>query len=616
MQSSATYHPHPTSLTSAKASASKALPSANLFLFLFLFLFFPSFLSAQSYFRYPLDSLPNLVSPFGGLRDNHFHSGIDLRTNGHEGLPVYAAADGVISRIKIQKGGYGKAIYIEHPNGYSTVYGHLQAYNGPVADWIHQYQYINQTFEFDKIFLKPFLKVKKGDTIGWSGNSGTSSGPHLHYEIRDTKTEKIKNPALFGLVPIDTLKPTIFKIHIYKFVAEGLLLKKQILVQPKTTLLRDSIWVLKDTLLVDPDTYGFGIETYDYIHNAKDEKGIYEYALKLNGTPTFKHTLNQFAFDESKYINAHIDYPWYRIEKTRIQKCFIDDGNMFSTYTTDVRKGRISFESMQSQTGELLFVVKDFNKNTYYLKCLYKIGAPKPDADRMAYLKSIEGKQMLLPGKSQLVQGNGIVIKLDPKSIYDTVYYELQTLFPQKDTYSKEYSFHTPNVPIQAAFDIAIEPSGFAPGLENKLVLAYSNGKSDFLRSAGGTFDKGWVRGKGANFGNYCVALDTTAPTIKPIRFKNPEKENDTARWDFEIKDNFTGISKFNAYLNENWILLDYDLKNQQITYYFDEMYTLVKQSIQQNQNEGNLQIFADLKIILEDAKGNILEKHFPMELR
>ena len=121
---------------------------------------------AQNYFRYPLDSLPHFVSPFGGLRDNHFHSGIDLKTNEREGLPVYACADGYISRIKIQSIGYGKAIYIDHPNGHTTVYGHLQKYQGKIAEWIHTYQYKNQSFEFDKVFEKPLLFVKKAIRLG------------------------------------------------------------------------------------------------------------------------------------------------------------------------------------------------------------------------------------------------------------------------------------------------------------------------------------------------------------------------------------------------------------------------------------------------------------------
>lgn len=563
----------------------------------------------QNVFRYPLDSLPNFVSPFGVLRENHFHSGIDLRTNGKEGLPVYAAADGYIHRIKIQRSAYGKALYIDHGNGFSTVYGHLQQYHGEVAQWIHNYQYINQTFEFDKIFMSPFIKVKKGDTIAWSGNSGTSSGPHLHYEIRDTKTEKILNPGLFGLLPIDSLKPSIFKVHVYKFVTEGLLLKTKLLVQTKNTYMLDSIMVFKDTVNLDPDTYGFAIEAYDYIHNAKDEKGIYEYSLFRNDKFIFKHVLNQFAFDETKYINAHIDFPYYKIEKIRLQKCFIDDGNIFSTYTHDGTKGRINLVKSAESIGSFLFVVKDVNGNSFYLKLPYKVDSPQVDIDRENYQKSVLGKSKLIPGKAQLVGVADFEVKMDPKSIYDTVYYEINTLFGQQGAFSNEFSFHHSNVPIHASFDVAIRVKNLPIGYEGKLMLAYRPNKSSGIRPVGGNYTKGWVRGKGSNFGLYSIAIDTVAPKIKWL---NP-KPADSLKWAFEITDNFSGIAKYNAFLNGRWILLDFDAKNDLLTYDFDEVYFSERDRVFNLENDpGHAKVF-ELVIKVEDARGNIQERLFNM---
>src|ERR1043166_6973240 len=178
----------------------------------------------QNYFRYPLDSLPHYVSPFGGLRNNHFHSGADLKTKEQEGLPVFAAADGYVSRVKVSPVGYGKALYIDHPNGYTSVYGHLRSYYGNIAAYVHNFQYKKKVFAFDKN-LGPFLFVKKGDTIGFSGNSGGSTGPHLHFEIRDTKSEEIINPMYFGLQPFDTLRPVLASINFYTFVQDRLLLR-------------------------------------------------------------------------------------------------------------------------------------------------------------------------------------------------------------------------------------------------------------------------------------------------------------------------------------------------------------------------------------------------------
>lgn len=563
----------------------------------------------QNIFRYPLDSLPNFVSPFGVLRDNHFHSGIDLRTNGREGLPVYAAADGFISRIKIQRSAYGKALYIDHGNGFSTVYGHLQKYHGAIAEWIHNYQYVNESFEFDKIFITPFLWVKKGDTIGWSGNSGTSSGPHLHYEIRDSKTEKIVNPGLFGLLPIDSLKPTIFKVHVYKFVTEGLLLKSKLLVQPKNTYIIDSFLVFKDTLNLDPDVYGFGIEAYDYIHNSVDEKGIYEYNLLKDDKLVFKHVLNQFAFDETKYINAHIDFPYYKIEKTRLQKCFVDDGNVFSTYTHDGTKGRINLTKLTATTGSFLFVVKDINGNVFYLQLPYKVGQNQIDLDRENYQKSILGKSKLIPGKAQVVGVPDFEVKMNPKSVYDTVYYEINTLFGQQGSFSNEFSFHNANVPVHAAFDVAVRVKNIPFGYEDKLLLVYRPNKSSGIRPVGGNYTKGWVRGKGSNFGMYSIYIDTIAPKVKWLN----SKPADSLKWSFEITDNFSGITKFSAYLNGRWLLLDFDAKNDLLTYDFDEVYFSERDRVFNLENDpGHAKVF-ELVLRIEDSRGNIQERLFNM---
>jgi hypothetical protein len=567
----------------------------------------------QNYFRYPLDSLPNLVSPFGSLRDNHFHSGMDLRTNGREGLPVYAAADGYISRIKVQKNGYGKAIYIEHANGYSTVYGHLQKYHGPIAEWIHKYQYINKTFEFDKIFMKPFLLVKKGDTIGFSGNSGGSTGPHVHFEIRNSKTEKTLNPALFGIIPFDTLYPIITKIHVYKFVQEGLLLKKQIDLSSKNVIDVGFGPQWKDTLVLSPETFAFGLEAFDYIHNGRDEKGIYSYSLNHNSVPVFSHTLNEFAFDETKYINAHLDYAWYKLQKQRVQKCFVSDGNLLGTYLTYGNKGKITPKN--GEMGELMFWVQDNNKHTTSLRVIYKTVGSSQDADRLSYQQSIWGKRPILPGKPQTIVAPGLEIKMDPKSVYDTVYYELKVNPTPANAFSEEYSFHTPLVPIHTSFEIAIKPVACPDGLEKKLVLAYGHPKADNYNSIGGNYDKGWVRGKGSNFGNYTLLLDTIPPSIKWSKYKNEYDDADTLRWDFDIRDNLSGISKYEAFLNEQWVLLDYDAKNHIVTYQWDEVLKQTAQKLWSSSTvEGEIPTVT-MKIIVSDAKGNKQEREFRLML-
>lgn len=569
----------------------------------------------QNYFRYPLDSLPSLVSPFGGLRDNHFHSGMDLRTNQREGLPVFASADGYVSRIKIQSIGYGKAIYLDHPNGYTTVYGHLQKYSGKIAEWIQNYQYKNQTFEFDYVFEKPMLLVKKGDTIGLSGNSGGSSGPHVHFEIRNTKSEKIINTALFGIIPFDTLNPVIKNVFVYNFVPDGLLLK-QILKINHQTIVATNIpnqFIYKKPIELPAETYGFGIEAYDYIHNSTDEKGIYGYSLKCKNKLAFSHTLNEFAFDESKYINSHIDYPFYKTAKTRIQKCFIDDGNKFSTYQTNSLKGKVLVTKKTRDT--LVIEIKDFNQNKFIL-LVPIVGLPsKMDKEKTDYLKSVKEKKVFYPLKKNTVKTDEFLFELDAKSIYDTVFYDFEVLAKSKTSYSKTFKIFNPTAPMHKASDIAIKPIKVKTEYQGKLLLAYYFKDRKDFRSAGGNFENGFVRGKASNFGHYFVTMDTIAPSINQVFINTEEALGDSLHFYFEIKDNFSGIGKFEGYLNGEWILLDFDAKSNMLTYHFDKIwYNLVAQNKDSKLKNGAI-IKPEVLIRVTDKKGNVEEKSFIMPI-
>jgi hypothetical protein len=563
----------------------------------------------KNYFRYPLDSAVNLVSPFGSLRDNHFHSGSDLRTNGREGLIVYAAADAYVSRIKIQRNGYGKAIYLTHPNGFTTVYGHLQRFHGKIAEYILNYQYQQQDFEFDKIFEKPVLWLKKGDTIGYSGNSGSSTGPHVHYEFRDAKTEKIINPAFFGVLPFDTLKPQINQILFYQFVPDGLLPIRNLSLSAKK-FKGDSIWQYFDTLILPASQYGIGIEALDFIHNNKDAKHVYGYSLSINGQEKFKHQLSTFAFDESKYINAHIDYAYYKIFDKRIQKCFVDDGNLFSTYTTDAQKGKW----MLGEGDTLQCVVKVWDVNANVRSYLFIVIGYKADLNSSNFIKyqnNIKGKKQLLPHKTNEVRLPGFIARVEPKDIYDTVFYEAKTLASKRFSFSPIYQFHHPNTPLHRSMALQIKVDKVPAYLQSKLLLAYAAEKPENFRSMGGGYEAGWVKAKASNFGYYTVMADTVAPSLQMVQINSASDQTDTLTWNFITRDNFSGIQSFEAFLNGKWILLDFDAKNNLLTYRFDHIYAERYSHLKQLSIQTTEELCFDIWVRVKDYKGNATEKWF-----
>ncbi|PHK35199.1 peptidase M23, partial [Nostoc linckia z16] len=294
----------------------------SLLLFLYAFTCFSQTPYPQDYFRSPMDLPVHPSGTFGELRSNHFHAGLDFRTKQKTGFPVFAAADGYISRIKVSTYGYGTVLYIDHPNGYTTVYGHLLKYAPALDAYVRKRQYEKQTFEIELFPKLGEIPVKKGEMIALSGNSGGSGGPHLHFEYRDTKTEMIINPLLFGLGKKmkDTKSPTVYGLMVYPLSDDAvvneskqpmLLSVKQ---QPDGTYLADKVYAR--------GKIGFAVNATDKSTGSYGNNGIYKVQTYFNGTPYYGFEFNTFAFDESRYVNNFIDYPKYYATGQRFQKLF------------------------------------------------------------------------------------------------------------------------------------------------------------------------------------------------------------------------------------------------------------------------------------------------------
>ena len=286
---------------------------------------------SKDYFRSPVNFPITMAGSFGEIRRNHFHSGIDIRTGGAEGKPVYAIADGYVSRVNISGTGFGKALYVSHPNGYTSLYAHLQRYAGPIAAWIKSRQYSNESFTMDAEVPPGELKIKKGDLIAYSGNSGASGGPHVHFEIRDSKTQEIVDPLDFGFVKPDNSLPGITSVSIYPQDNRALInFSDHQVTLPVVG--NAGIYSINqhDTVKVTGNII-FGIATSDAADGGL-KTGVNVIQLSVDGITVFSQDINRFAFAEPCYVNSILDYPAFVLNKRKIQRSYIAPNNELGVY--------------------------------------------------------------------------------------------------------------------------------------------------------------------------------------------------------------------------------------------------------------------------------------------
>lgn len=529
----------------------------------------------KDYFTNPLDIPLLMAGTFGELRSNHFHSGLDIKTQRKEGLNIYASAEGFVSRIKISPYGYGKAIYIQHPNGYTTVYAHLKKFSPDIEAYIKDKQYKKGQFEIEVYPTSGTLPVSQGDLIAYSGNTGSSAGPHLHYEIRDVNARPM-NPFLFGINVADTKPPQITKAFVYPLDENSYVNRSQEPLELRITMQKDSSFITEK--ISAQGKIGFGISTIDQQNGANNKNGIYQIQTTVNGEENFLLTMDKFSFAETRYLNRMIDYGYFIKKRNRVQKLFIEKNNPLSIYENHIDHGMLSIQD--SLSYQYRIKVKDYAGNETHINIpivgkIDTLVKPKEKVvtDHYAYADQpfsyTEGK---------------FTVYIPKGALYNDTFLHLRAS-------SDSLDFHQEETPLHKNAIITYDLSAFSEEDREKVYIGRLNYKGDDIYYNDTQIKDNTLSTATTTFGTYTIGIDKTPPVITPTNVTKGRWMSKYRYLKFKIKDAHSGIKSYRATINGKFILMEYDYKTDTLIHDFNDNIV--------TDTENNL------KLIVTDNVGN-----------
>ena len=502
-------------------------------------------LNSQEYnLNSPIDLPLNLSGTFGEFRSSHFHYGLDITTNKKSGYEVYSIDSGSIIRVRVSTSGYGKAVYIDHSNGLTSVYAHLKEFSPKIQEYIKAQQYLNKSYNIQKFFNVGDLVVNKGDLIGYSGNTGGSSGPHLHFEIRDTKSQNPINPLSFKYKYEDIKRPVIRSLYVFD---ETNSFKKNNPKRYPIKKINDSIY--ESEKVIYNNNIGIGLEVYDrQSSNNYNRNGIYEIRMYLDSILSFSYKMDNINISESIFRKVFYDYSLLKTKGIRAQKVYYPPNSKLSFLNHNITKG--IFETNDIIEKDVLIEVIDWNNNKSYLNFQIE-GIPSNIKE-----KPIDGVE-IVPDQEYKIKKNNMEIEFRKNSFFNKVALNIES---RNDTLKIDKDIYPLRKPYNIKFNKKIEDSILRR--QSYIGIINKNGKLSFLRTKinGSSFSA-----NSSILGTYVLSRDSIKPEIKPLNFSLNKDISKQSTLRVRIYDNISGIKSYEVLINDKWALFEYEPKSNLI---------------------------------------------------
>jgi murein DD-endopeptidase MepM/ murein hydrolase activator NlpD len=536
----------------------------------------------QNYFRNPLAVPMQLVANFGELRANHWHMGLDIRTQQRENLPVYAAADGYIATVSVDATGFGRAIYINHPNGLTTVYAHLNAFEPRLNEWLKAQQYAKQSWAGKWDLSADLFLVKQGDFIAYSGNTGGSQGPHVHFEIRDTKTDKCLNPLLFNFPIRDMVPPTLQRLALYDRNRSVLSQTPRLLGLKKAGA---NYTLTTPVLKVASDKISFAIGAIDRFLNSGNGNGIYSAQVFVDDVWHSGFVLDSIPYDETRYLNAHIDYRYKAAGGPYLQHLSPLPGERSSVYKPAPANGVVHISDTLQHA--VMIEVADAAGNRSQLRFKIKY---EPHFFKTPYTPAAD---QLRPGEVNVFERENFELYTSEWAAYDTINATYSTTeAASAESAGPVHLFLGATIPTHDSVTVRLKiANSLSEEDRDRVIIFGTSGSRQVVEK--GAWNQGWVHAKFRQFGAYQAFVDKTPPTINAPGVGDTIDLRRAARLVFQPKDNFKKIKTFRAEVDGQWLLCSND-KGLSYTYQFDAYF---------------LPGVRQLQVTVEDVAGNRTEK-------